>query len=146
MLEIIGGLLERVMSAILFDSFFWGENKVDEEDWINPQLWQVGIGDRLVADLRQLISCGGVEDRFSVSGESIGALYRIQVFSKNSLSERIEVMRVEVSYPNQFLPMIMRDGDVLGQPFHYCKNIKELKETSEELLFYLIWPHIKVVT
>jgi hypothetical protein len=55
-------------------------------------------------------------------------------------------MRVEVSYPNQFLPMIMRDGDVLGQPFHYCKNIKELKETSEELLFYLIWPHIKVVT
>jgi hypothetical protein len=61
MLEIIGGLLERVMSAILFDSFFWGENKVDEEDWINPQLWQVGIGDRLVADLRQLISCGGVE-------------------------------------------------------------------------------------
>ncbi len=140
MMESLARWLEKMMVVISCESFWWGYEKTcGQGDY--PQLWAEMVGKEIIRSLTKMVHCGELTDKFVVTGFLVGRLYRVKVFCGGK-----EVMRVDISHPNQLLPMMVRDGQVLGQPFHYCTNPKQLLESSEELLTYIIWPHTKVAT
>lgn len=113
--------------------------KIEPELWQeNPRLWQNGIGQPLAADFQRKIREWGLREWFDIVCFPDDNSYQIRIFELDSKGEYIgdsntrgvEIFRVDIIYPNQFVFTLFKDEEQMGGS-RLCRNFETFVKEVE---------------